>query len=315
MERPPQQPVPAVQLPPVPVPGGKAPAAPVPAVPVPAGQAPGAQAFGDILARTDGEPVLLTQPVSSWVGRAGGWGMWSSGSPAKVGEYQSVQSSPFVDLDGLWSNGYRTVSATATLSDNDTASVNLYGYTPWLTAKVNLQSYLHELDHESLTPLNIINGPDAVPTTSSANPKVVGEDLNLGENYAVRVTELKSSFKLIASSDLKVRVDVWGMNKDGTRQVNAVAMCYSSAGAPATLPDGHPLVPFNGALGGVKCHVLSQSQQINWTTIEVKPVIEWKVNDSLTLEYSRPMRGFTADDQTVGRYTTLRDSHSREVRP
>ena len=53
----------------------------------------------------------------------------------------------------------------------------------------------------------------------------------------------------------------------------------------------------------MKCHVLSQApQHIDWTTIEVKPVIEWKISDAPTLEYSRPMRGFTADDQTVGRY-------------
>jgi hypothetical protein len=228
--------------------------------------------------------------------------MSSTGSPAKVGEYQSLQSSPFLDVDGLWSNGYRTFSATATSTDDQTSAVNVYAYTPGLSAKVEYQSYLHDLDHESLAPLNLINGPNAVntavPPNVAPNPKVVGEDLNLGQDYAIRVQELKSSFKLIASNDLRVRLDVWGMNKDGTRQIDAVAMCYSSTGAPATLPDGHPLVSFPGS----KCHVLSQAQHIDWTTIEIKPVVEWKINDSLTLEYSRPMRGFTADDQTTGRY-------------
>ena len=72
--------------------------------------------------------------------------------------------------------------------------------------------------NEPLTPLNIINGPNPVPTTpASPNPKVVGEDLNLGQDYAIRVEELKSSFKLLASNDLRVRLDVWGMNKEGTR--------------------------------------------------------------------------------------------------
>ena len=72
--------------------------------------------------------------------------MSSSGSPGKVGEYQSLQSSPFLDADGLWSNGYRTFGVTATSTDDQTSSVSAYGYTPWLTAHVDYQSFLHELD-------------------------------------------------------------------------------------------------------------------------------------------------------------------------
>ena len=94
-------------------------------------------------------------------------------------------------------------SATATSTDDQTSSVNVYAYTPGLTAKVQYQSYLHDLDHESLAPLNLINGPNPVSTATPPNPKVVGEDLNLGQDYAIRVQELKSSFKLIASNDLK----------------------------------------------------------------------------------------------------------------
>ena len=46
----------------------------------------------------------------------------------------------------------------------------------------------------------------------------------------MRVQELKGSFKGTVNDNLKVRLDVWGMEKDGTRQANAVAMCYNEPG-------------------------------------------------------------------------------------
>ncbi len=113
----------------------------------------------------------------------------------------------------------------------------------------------------------------------------------------MRVQELKASIKCVtACDDLKVRVDVWGQEKQGTRQVNAVGMCYTQT---ATLPPDHP--PVN-TFTGSRCHVLSQPQQIDWMTTEVKPVIEARLTDGLTLEYSRPMRTFTADDSTTTRF-------------
>ena len=48
--------------------------------------------------------------------------------------------------------------------------------------------------------------------------------------------------------------------------------------------------------------MLSQPQQIDWTTSEVKPVIEARLTDSITLEYSRPMRTFTSADSTTTRF-------------
>ena len=55
-------------------------------------------------------------------------------------------------------------------------------------------------------------------------------------------------------------------------------------------------------MGAKRCHVLSQPQQIDWITREIKPVVEAHLGDSLVLEYSRPMRGFTAADSTTTRY-------------
>ena len=138
----------------------------------------------------------------------------------------------------------------------------------------------------------------AKPGFTTPDPKIIKEDLGAGQDYAVRVQELKASFKgNVCDDNVKVRLDVWGMKKDGTRQVNAVAMCYTQT-APRLPPDHPPVQTFSGA----KCHVLSQPQQIDWTTTEIKPVIEAHLGDRIVLEYSRPMRNFTADDDDGFRF-------------
>ena len=43
-------------------------------------------------------------------------------------------------------------------------------------------------------------------------------------------------------------------------------------------------------------------QTINWNTTEIKPVVEFRLSDGVTVEYSRPMRSFTQADQQVGRF-------------
>ena len=100
----------------------------------------------------------------------------------------------------------------------------------------------------------------------------------------MRVRELKGSFKGTINDNLRVRLDVWGLEKDGTRQANAVAMCYTQT---TTLPPDHPPVQ---TFSGQKCHLLSQPQMIDWTTTEIKPVVEVHLGDRITVEYSRPMR-------------------------
>jgi hypothetical protein len=92
-------------------------------------------------------------------------------------------------------------------------------------------------------------------------------------------------------------LDVWGMQKDGTRQVSAVAKCYSQDAT--TPPPGHPPIT---AYSGARCHVLSQTQQIDWMTTEIKPVIEARLGDKITIEYSRPMRNFATADSTASRF-------------
>ena len=270
--------------------------------------APQTTATPDAVYTTDAQvPDLQLPRFSQWDLSFGWWSVWSSGSPLKTAYYQDLNSSPFWDVNGLSSDGCRTLSVTATGSDNATTVAKVYYYQPGISANVEYQRYTHELDHDPLsndaTALSIFGPPPTYTPSTHADPKVIVSDLGAGENYSMDVQEFKANIKAIVTDNLKVRVDLWGMERSGIRQVNAVAMCYNDSVTPSTAPPDH-LGP-NGNLGPVgapRCHILSQPQSIDWISREIKPVIEWRVSDDLVLEYSRPMRGFTADDGITTRY-------------
>ena len=56
---------------------------------------------------------------------------------------------------------------------------------------------------------------------------VVTEDLNVGEDYAIRVQELDAKFQGRLTDNLKWRLNLWGQRKFGERQANAVAHCFN----------------------------------------------------------------------------------------
>jgi hypothetical protein len=282
-----------------------------------ADQATNGHLFGDIATRADGNAPLLSQPggFSQWDGRFGWWIMWKNGSQVKTGEYQDMGSSPFFDIDGLSSEGTKTVGVTVTGTDNESTHGNVYYYKNGLTAKVDYERFPHQLNHD---PLNNIPGPEAATVSPPLDPKIIKQDLNVGQNYVLRVQELNASFKKQLTDDLQVRLDVWGLKKDGERQVNTQAMCYTNSpgyGVANNLlpPDHPPLTQF----AGNKCHVLSQLQTVDWVTTEVKPVVSWRVSDSLNVEYSRPMRDFSAGDSLATRFydRTGQLSYSPTVNP
>ena len=113
----------------------------------------------------------------------------------------------------------------------------------------------------------------------------VAEDLNVGEDYAIRVQQLKAKFQGDLTDKIRWRLNVWGLRKSGERQVTGLADCFH-----------HPQVP-----GDVRqCHVLSRRQQIDWLTMELEPAVEGKWG-AVTVSYSRPMRPFNQNDQALTR--------------
>ncbi len=277
--------------------------------------AAGEASFDDMLQRTNGDPVLVTEAerYSEWDFRFGWWAFWNNGSPQKVGEYQALKPSPFWDADGFSSDGTRTVGITATGTDNETTYAKVYFFQNNLTATLDYERFLHRLDHDPLKDMpNLFQPfppfPDgrSLPNNPGGNdPLVMKQDINVGRDYAIRVQEFKSTIKWVATDNFRARVDVWGMEKEGTRQNNSTAMCYNrNVLAFPNLPPDHlgPGGTDLGTFAGGRCHVLSQAQHIDWTTTEIKPVFELRLGDSFVIEYSRPMRGFTADDQRATRF-------------
>lgn len=213
---------------------------------------------------------------------AGAWFTKNTGSVVKTGEYQGMSSSPFWVIDGLYSGGYRTLSIYGNQTDNDSFQGGFHYFQPNIHADLDYQRFIHRLDH---IPLNNFtpSTPITDKTSFPSNSVVLGRDLNVGQEYAIRVEELRSSTGWKINDNLRARVDFWQLRKFGERQENATAHCFvASAG------------------GSRNCHVLSQSQHIDWTTSEVTPRLEARLGP-LTLEYARPMRQFLQDDQLIFR--------------
>ena len=53
------------------------------------------------------------------------------------------------------------------------------------------------------------------------------EDLNPNQDYALRVQQLRDHFKGNLASNVRWRLNVWGMQKQGERQANATQHCFS----------------------------------------------------------------------------------------
>ena len=220
--------------------------------------------------------------------RFGWWAVDSEGSPVKVGEWQDLTSSPFWDVDGIRSNGMRTLDYTFSGLDQEANFARGYFYNgaQRFSADFNYLRYLRRLDHEPLAAFDLSTG------TPGPTDKVVGEDLNVGEDYAIRVQQLDASFKGELTNNLRWKMNVWGMRKSGERQANAMAHCFN-----INPPGGAP---------NYTCHVLSQRQNIDWTTIEVTPSLEGEIGGAI-VEYSLTMRSFGQNDQVVDRTYTAFD--------
>ena len=218
------------------------------------------------------------------VARFGWWGIDTDGDPLKVGEFQELESSPFWDVDGIWTDGRQTLDLTLSGLDDEATAARAYYYAPKLTAKAEFEQFLRRWDHDPLSGFDL-NGP-AAPAPAD---NIVSEDLNAGEDYAIRVQKLDLRFQGRLTKNLKWKLNLWGLRKFGERQANATAHCFDLNPAPGNQNN--------------TCHVLSQRQTIDWTTVEVQPVIEARFGNAV-VEYSRTMREFGQSDQLVSRTYT-----------
>jgi hypothetical protein len=227
--------------------------------------------------------------------RFGWWGVGTDGSQQKTGEFQDLESSPFWDVDAVSSDGVRTWDIVLSGLDQEANDAHVLYYSPSFKGKFDFQRYLRRTDHDPLSGFVLPPNPTQadIPPGPPPEPQgnVIVEDLNVGEDYAIRVEELDAKYQGRIADHLKWRLNVWGQRKFGERQSTATAHCFN------VLADAPP-----GANGNV-CHVLSQRQSIDWLTMEIQPVVEANF-ENVTVEYSRTMRALEEDDQSVFRQYT-----------
>jgi len=238
-----------------------------------------------------GRPDGPEDPTAASLGgsamlRFGWWAAAVDGSRTMIGEYQDLHASPFWELDQLSTDGLRADNVFLRGTDNETTQAGWSYAGPGLRAELDYQRFLHVLDPDSLD-----NFPQAVadPASPGSYQPVAGdliaEDLNVGEDYAIRVQQLKARFQGDLTDKIRWRLNVWGLRKSGERQVTALADCFN-----------HPQIAGDAR----QCHVLSRRQQIDWLTMELEPRVEGKWG-AVTVSYSRPMRSFNQNDQPLTR--------------
>lgn len=213
--------------------------------------------------------------VSDPVVRFGWWGTQNSGQPTKTGEWQGLDPGPFYDVDGLSSDGSRTANFFVTGTENESTRAHLDYFGPAVETNIDYDRFPHRLDHDPIANFRDTNG-EASPYIGKVT------DLNVGEDYAIRVQEFDAKFKGHITENLKWRVNVWGMRKQGERQADAMSHSCGSNPTGKSRP----------------CHIGSQRQRIDWLTTEIEPALEGKAGP-LTVEYSRTMRAFEQNDQGV----------------
>jgi hypothetical protein len=243
---------------------------------------------------------LLTQKPLDLAARFGWWDVYNRGSPVKTGEWQSLRPSPFMDLDGLWTDGRRTINFFADYLDNEAnqAAMQVYGPNGW--AKMDFQRYIRELDHIPLTYVidqNFINPTVFTtrgiqsnrPVTTNPTPVLV-QDISVGQDYAYRIEQARGEVAENLTDNIQLRAQFFQLRKFGERQANAMARCFHP-----------PEFGTTGSLANIRaCHILSQRQIVDWNTTEITPKVEGRWGP-LSIEYSHMFRFFNQNDQVVTR--------------
>ena len=95
-------------------------------------------------------PSLAWEPLpeNNWLAtRFGWWGVNTNGSKAMVGEWQGLESSsPFFDVDGLTSDGWRTANFYVSGPESEATMAGLEFYNgPGLSFDMDYRRFLHRL--------------------------------------------------------------------------------------------------------------------------------------------------------------------------
>ena len=232
----------------------------------------------------DGSPYLVRGQSPFYqdsVARFGWWGVATDGSPSGVGEWTGLNSTAFWDIDSLTSDGCRTVDFSLSGPMDETTDLHWYSYSPYITADVDFQRFLHRTGYKPLNAwFDYLGTPENTYTSGSGatNDIYQGQNYNETQDHAIRIQKLDAKFSGQLTKNVKWHMGVWGMRKFGERQ--SIAMDHNCS--------AH------------QCHQVTQTQSINWLTMELSPGIEVDMGP-VTLDYTRTMRAFEQNDELVGR--------------
>ena len=189
-----------------------------------------------------------SDPVADFIARAGAWGVHASGSPTKVGEYQNLNPRPCLTAKASGATATRpsTSAPTAATTRPTTAGCTIsarMSKPTWIMSDSSTNST------PTITPAATIwaktirpgrQGPSRQVPTARKHRLFTDNNLSPGQDFAIRVQEFKANFKGNITENLKWRLNVFGIDKEGERQVNEFQHCSAAAGngSGPNLPGG-----------------------------------------------------------------------------
>lgn len=223
-------------------------------------------------------------------GIALGFGWWDverRGNPWVIGQWQDTHSSPFWDVDGLYTNGTRTFNYSATGTDNESTRAKLQYFGPNSQGSIDFNRFPHAQEHENF---NNMKASALIPGSGPGSGQpVIAQDLNTGQDFAIRVDQFEAKYKynLVGKPNkdnawITAGINIWDQREFGDRQSNNTVHCFTAQSASQQR----------------SCHVLSQRQAIDWNTFEVTPSLEARFG-MLDIRYSHTLRVFSTDDQSL----------------
>jgi hypothetical protein len=164
----------------------------------------------------------------------------------------------------VYSDGLRTIDFSATVMDNDTDAARLKYYGPNVTAGTRFDRFIHRQENDPLTNFD--------PTETFFR----GVNFNAGEDFAMMVEQAESDFRGKLTENVKWRMKVLTIHRHGDRQVRGLHRHVTCT----------------------ECHVNGGRQAIDWTTLQVEPVLEGRFGP-VNVELSHEGQFLAQNDQLI----------------
>ena len=142
--------------------------------------------------------------------------------------FKTWQSSPFWDVDFISSDGVRTWNVVMSGLDNEANDVRVQYLRSERVRQVGLRTVHSPVRPQSVERVSICHLATCLRLAHlTDHGNVITNDLNVGQDYAIRVEELDAKYHGKLMDNVTWRMDVWSQRKFGERQENATAHCFN----------------------------------------------------------------------------------------